>query len=418
MTTAENDHDTGRGMQQSAGARWSGGSVATRTPVARASRMRVENLAAVLRRVHHSGSISRSQLTRTTGLNRSTIATLVSELVQRRLVVEADPKAAGEVGRPSPVVAPDPRTVAAVVYPELDAVTVGLVQLGGTVLLHRRQTFGSPPTPGLAVATAAAIIRSMSDGLGPDHRLVGVGIAVPGMVESAAGIVRIAPHLGWYDEPIAEMLSRATGLDVHAANDASLGANAERIFGAGRGIDDLVYLNGGVSGIGGGIIAGGMPLRGHGGFAGEIGHTLVTTSDERDPSGARGSLELTVNRRALVHRLGLDSPGADRLEAALIGSDDPLVLAEVRRQLDHLAIAIGNVADILNPELVVLGGFLASLDAASPGTLERLVADRAPAASVSGLRIVRAELGSSLLMIGAAELAFGDLLADPTIIRP
>lgn len=397
---------------------WAPSSSAVAPRVSRATRIRSDNLAAVLELVHHSGGVSRSRLTRLTGLNRSTISALVADLVTRRLVIETDPDAAGDVGRPSPIVRPDPRTVAVAVNPELDSLSVALVSLGGTVLSRHRHAFTTPPTPEMAVETAARECGRLISEAGSDHQVIGVGVAVPGLVSSTDGIVRVAPHLRWFDEPIAEMLSAALDLPVRADNDASLGANAERIFGAGQGVSDLIYLNGGESGIGGGIISGGRPLRGRSGFAGEIGHTAVSPSVDRDPSGTPGSLEVGVNRSALSTRLGRTGLDADELQLALVTSTDPVVRHEVESQLRYLAIAIANAVNLLNPELVVLGGFLASLDAAAPGMLRALVLERALPASAEGLEIVPARLGSSLLMIGAAELAFSELLADPTIAEP
>jgi predicted NBD/HSP70 family sugar kinase len=120
-----------------------------------------------------------------------------------------------------------------------------------------------------------------------------------------------------------------------------------------------------------------------------------------------------VNRAALLRAVGLSSADPDELENALLSADSAEVLAEVQRQLGFLGLALRNAIDILNPELIVLGGFLGSLLAVDPGFLESAVAGQALAAPYASVRIVRAQLGSDILMIGAAELAFARLLADP-----
>ncbi|MEY2847431.1 MAG: hypothetical protein RI885_96 [Actinomycetota bacterium] len=376
--------------------------------------LRRHNLATVLERVHHSGGVSRSRLTGATGLNRSTIAALVTELVVRGLVEEVDPVTTNQVGRPSPIVRPDPRTVVIAVNPEVDAISVAVVGLGGVVRERVRRPMDAAPD----VAQAVAVITQTVDELAGRHPApLGMGIAVPGLVRAADGLVRLAPHLGWRDEPLAARLSRATGLPVAAANDAGLGAAAEHVFGAGRGLTDFVYLNGGASGIGGGIIAGGVPLRGAGGYAGEFGHTLVTARGDRDRAGAPGSVELELTRATLLRALGLDDADADGLERALVASESADVAAEVDRQLAFLGVVLRNAVDILNPQRIVLGGFLASLDAAVPGRLDALLREQALAVSLDEVRVVRAELGSDILLIGAAELAFAGLLADPASVR-
>jgi predicted NBD/HSP70 family sugar kinase len=375
--------------------------------------VRRHNLSVILRLVHRSGAASRSQLTRVTGLNRSTIAALVAELVERGLVVEGEPSATNQVGRPSPMVSVSERVVALAVNPEIDAVTIGIVGLDGQV--HRRVRYPTDQSPSVheAVNIAAAVIDGMRGELSAKFQVVGIGVAVPGLVRAHDGLVRHAPHLGWVDEPLAEMLEAATGFPVLAANDASLGAMAERFFGAGKGITDLIYLNGGASGIGGGMIVGGVPAGGVAGYAGEFGHTRVSGSDRVDSAGIRGTLEAEVTRRELLEALGLAAADADELEQALLASTAPHVRAEVNRQIDHLAVALAGAINILNPQLVVLGGFLAALLAVDPDRLRSGVAELSLGSAFGSVRLSAAELGSNLLMIGAAELAFEGLLDDP-----
>jgi predicted NBD/HSP70 family sugar kinase len=381
--------------------------------------VRQHNLSTVLGMVHRAGAVSRSDLTRRTGLNRSTIAALVAGLVELGLVNESEPDANNRVGRPSPVVTASGRVCAISINPEIDAVTVGVVGLDGTVHHQVRHPTESVPTVADAVAIGRSLIASLRQGLDDRYRVVGIGAAIPGLVRVSDGVVRLAPHLDWRDEPFAELLAAATGLPVAAGNDANLGANAERVFGAGRGYADLVYLNGGASGIGAGVIVDGKPLTGRSGYAGELGHTLVNSVGIRCHCGSIGCLETEVSQSALLRVLGLRGAGPDELHQALAAaSADEPVRAEVERQLGYLAVAVRNAANVLNPELIVLGGFLGSLIAFAPGRLEALVSSHGLGATAESLVIARAELGSALMTIGAAELAFTGLLSDPASIAP
>lgn len=377
----------------------------------RADGGRRRNLSAVLRLLHEGRAATRAELTRETGLNRSTVAALVAELEDLALVVEGEPLAARRVGRPSPEVRPHPDVVAIAVNPELDAVTVGAVGLGARVEARVRREVDRAVTPD----EVAGIVSSILPELGlADRRVVGVGVAVPGLVRGDDGTVRWAPHLGWTDAALAPLLEHRLRLPVVVGNDASLGALAEHLFGAGRGADDVVYLNGGASGIGGGVIAGGRALRGTGGYAGEFGHNrpgLASTTDRRTREGV---LEDEVNRALLLEAVGLTAADEPELEAALLGSEDPAVRDELARQRRVLAAALCNAVNVLNPELVVLGGFLATVLASDPRELGALVAENCVAAAGEGLRIRPAELGRDRLLIGAAELALAPLLADPT----
>ncbi len=375
--------------------------------------IRRHNLGVILRSVHRTGPASRAQLTRLTGLNRSTIGALVAELKERTLILERDPDPTNLAGRPSPVVVANPHVAAFAVNPEIDAITVGLVGLDGAVHRRIRYPTAQSPTVAEAVAIAAGIIADLRAEAQIDYHFIGIGVAVPGLVRVSDGLVRDAPHLGWVDAPLAELLAAETGLSVRAANDASLGVTAERYFGAGRGVNDLVYLNGGASGIGGGIVLGGMPIRGVAGFAGEFGHIRVSGAKQMDSAGLPGTLEAEVRRSALLTVLELERADADELEQALRFSTSAAVRAEVNRQLDALAVALAGAVNLLNPALIVLGGFLAALHGVDPERLRAGVARLSLAAPNATVQVCAAALGSDLLMIGAAELAFESLLDDP-----
>jgi predicted NBD/HSP70 family sugar kinase len=381
--------------------------------------VRRHNLATVLRLVHENGAPSRAWLTRQTGLNRSTIAALVAELAQRELVVESEPDQTNQVGRPSPVIRPSERTVAITVHPELDAVDIGLVALGGRVLRRVHFETAGIPTAAETVDIVTSVLAGMKSEL-DGYRTVGIGIAVPGLVRDRDGVVSVAPHLGWNDEPLAALLEASTGYPVASANDANAGAIAESIFGAGKGISELIYLNGGASGIGGGVISRGELLRGTAGFAGEIGHTLVNSAGIECHCGAWGCLETEVSREALLEALGLPTGDAERLDDVLLAAFAPGATPQVRltelveRQLGFLGVALGNTANVFNPRMIVLGGFLGALYGAAPGILDAAFRRRTMAAVHDGIVITRAGLGSNILLIGAAELAFAELLRNPT----
>ncbi len=371
------------------------------------------NLSLILSLVHHRGSLTRAELARVTGLNRSTVATLTSQLSELELLYETAPGASNNVGRPSPQVHANSATAALAVNPEIDAITIGLVGLGGRVIKRIRYPTEHVPSAQEVANISAAVIEGMRSELDASYRIVGVGVAVPGLVRAGDGLVKYAPHLGWNDEPIAEMMAAVTGYPIWASNDASLGAGGEIIFGAGQGSMDLLYVNGGSSGIGGGAVTGGVLLTGIDGYAGEIGHTLVNSAGGRCHCGATGCLETEVSRRRLLDVVGLAGGDADELERALAASADPAVPREIERQLGYLAIALRNAVNVLNPERVVLGGFLATLHSLAPGRLGAQVAADALDGPAQAVEIVPARLGSNLLMIGAAELAFSGVLSDP-----
>lgn len=369
--------------------------------------LRRHNLSAILTLLHHGGSQARSALTAQTGLNRSTVGALVAELGERGLAYETEPDPTNQVGRPSPTVNPDGRNVAIAINPEVDAVTIGVVALGGRVVRTIRHETDHVLAAQEAVQICARIIGDIEGEFTRAGRVVGVGVAVPGLVRAKDGLVRLAPHLEWVDEPVGTMLAAATGYEVSVGNDASLATLVEHIYGAGRGLRDLVYFNGGPSGIGGGVIANGALLEGASGYAGELGHIRS--------GGTERSLESRVQRADLLAAVGRATATPDELDALVMADTGRRVAAVVRNQLEHLGTAIGDAVNILNPQRVVLGGFLATLLRKDPEYLQARVAAQTLHAPYEDVEIVTADLGSDLLMIGAGELTFGALLADPAI---
>ena len=380
--------------------------------------VRQRNLARVLRLVHLEGPLPRATLTETTGLNRSTIADLVGELSSQGLVQERAPDPSRRVGRPSPLVSAAADVVAIAVNPEVDAVTIAAVGLDRSISLRARVEVDRLITPADATAIVAAQLAAWKNGGLAAARIVGVGLAVPGLVRSADGLVRNAPHLRWIDEPLRDMVADVTATPTVVGNDAMLGAIAEHLFGAARGVDDVVYLNGGASGIGGGLIIGGVPVPGAGGYAGEFGQNrpgIATASDRRAGDGV---LEDEVSRARLLAAVELMTADEPTLAEALRSSRSVTVTEEIARQRRILATALANAVNVLNPSVVVLGGFLAILAEQDLHGLVEAVAVQAMPASMEGLSIRTAVLAEDRLLIGAAELAFADLLRDPAASAP
>jgi predicted NBD/HSP70 family sugar kinase len=375
--------------------------------------IRRNNLSLILGLLHREGPLSRAHLTKRTGLNRSTISALVAELGDLGLAYETESPAIGRVGRPSPLVHPNEKIAALAINPDVDAVTVGLVGLGGRV--HRRIRYEAATQPSVAetVNISRAIIEGMQADLEAMERITGVGVAVPGLVRSCDGQVLLAPHLQWADEPLSASLEQALGRPVRAGNDATLGSLAESIYGAAVGYSDVVYLNGSASGTGGGVISGARPLRGSAGFAGELGHTLVRTDGEKCHCGRSGCLDAEVRLERLLVPLGLVRADQAELERAIAERPSRELQEEVERQIDLLAVALTNFVNIFNPEIIVLGGFLGSIFDLNPERLVSAVAKETIGGLGADVKIKRAVLGSELLLVGAAELAFAQLLSDP-----
>lgn len=378
------------------------------------------NLSIVLRMLHFSGSVSRSQLASVSGLNRSTISDLVTELTDLGLATETDGVSKSSGGRPSHVVSASDNVVAFAVNPDIDATTIGVVTLGGRVLQKKRIFTRLQPSADQAIEIAAAAIQEMRAGFSSEVMIAGIGVAIPGQVRLADGVVRHAPHLNWVEAPFGSKLAQLTGLPVFLDNDASLGCMAEYNFGAARGFNDVVYVFAGSGGIGGGAIVNGRQLRGAAGYAGELGHVRIADNKSSDYSGLAGTIESLVKRDDLLEVFMLDIATDDELAGEIYAVRQAQTNRAkqasklLSRQIEALALGIASFVNIFNPQIVVLAGFLASLFDHDKERVIRILKEHALDASSESVIIRNGELGSDLLMVGAAELPFAKLLERPS----
>jgi len=363
------------------------------------SAVRQHNLATLLERLHRRGPASRSELGAGTGISRSTVADLVQELVARGLASEEGNAARSGPGRPSPVVSVRPEG-AVVLAAELgvDSITVAAVGLGGTLLGEAQEDVGrARRTPEATLAQVARALRSLAEQVA-HGTVAGVGVAVPGLVRRSDGFVHLAPNLGWRDGAVGALLADQMGqptTPVLVANEADLGALGEHRRGAGQGHDNLVFVSGGV-GIGAGLILGGRPMLGSAGYAGEAGHMLVNPSGRPCSCGKVGCWETEAGEATLLGGAG--------------GAVDP---AAAR----WIGVGIGNLVNLLNPDVVVLGGCYGPVFDQLVPHVTQGVASRALGQSRAVAQIVPSALGPAAQLHGAAELCLAETLANPTLRR-
>jgi predicted NBD/HSP70 family sugar kinase len=402
------------------------------TVLARGSRgtrsedVRRGNLSTLLTYVHVHGATPRSTLTSALGLNRSTIGGLTGELVAAGLVCEepgrsypTDDGTARSGGRPSYVVTPETERVQVLaVDVGVTHLTVARIGLGGVVLARRDRVYRrGTRRPGDVTTAIAKIGTELISEVSGDAVVLGVGVAVPGMVRRGDGLVRQAPNLGWRDAPIGAVLAEKLGLHVSVGNDADLGIRAEHVRGAAAGVLDAIYLSG-HSGVGAGIIGSGTPLSGRTGYAGEVGHTVVNPGGLPCHCGSRGCWETECGEERLFELAGRPAggglTGVQEVVAAAAAGD-----RVARAALEHVAVWLGrgtaNIVNALNPEVVILGGALEEVFMAAADTVRAEFELSALAAPLDQVCIVTPHLGRDSTLVGASELAFDALLSDPLL---
>ncbi|WP_336922924.1 ROK family transcriptional regulator [Aquipuribacter sp. SD81] len=413
--------------------------MSTRSTAAPADQLTVRrsNLSLVLTHLRDAGPRSRARVAADTGLNKATVSSLVAELIERGLVREGDVQRIGSVGRPGLMVELAASTVVGVgLEVNADFVDVTALDLTHGVVLSERtaadmRALGEQGGIGLLTDC----LRSALDALvAAGCTVVGITVAVPALVDSRLGRIAIAPNLGWSDCPIGPLLTEATRghpafgaaaeVPVMVDNDANLGAIAEHAVGVGRDVDDLVYLAGEV-GVGCGVVVDGELVRGATGFTGEIGHAPLNPRLDRCGCGRVGCWETQVGLGVL-------------LTGCAHGPDDVLLdpetdidgrLAVVRQRaaaedertcatLERVGIALGLGASVLvnivNPRVLVLGGYFALLAPLLRGYVVDTLLERVVAPDGGGVDVRASTFGFAAASRGGAVVALQEVFADPT----
>jgi predicted NBD/HSP70 family sugar kinase len=376
--------------------------------------LRSRNRLRVLETVQQRGAISRVDITRATGLSRTTVSSLVAELLSDGVLSELTERAEPLVpspggGRPATLLGLNPDGGGVLgVHLGHDGVRVVLADLSGAVLGERQREIDVDhlPADSLAYVADAALELVAASGQATD-RIIGMGVAVSAPVQLVSRTLRTPSMLrDWTDTDIAAQLRERVGVPVHVGNDANLGAMAEWTFGVGRGADDLIYLM--LSdGVGAGLVLGGRPYEGAAGAAGELGHVTVVDGGYVCRCGNRGCLETVVGTHALVgavsHSRGPDTTLADVVELAVAG--DPgcrRVVVDAGRTIGR---ALSGICAMLDPKLVIVGGKIAAVGAPLLEGVREVLSRRLPPAISQGVVVTAGRLGDRAEVLGAVALA-------------
>jgi predicted NBD/HSP70 family sugar kinase len=379
-------------------------------------RLRAANQRTVIGLLAGEGPMSRADLVRASGLSRTTVSSLVAELIRTGQVAETDDRARphkGGSGRP-PVLVRLSAPSGGVVGVDIGHghVRVAVADRTGAVLAEDHALVDVDAHGAEVLDRAAAMVRSVAaQGDLRVDELQAAGMCVPAPVDRRSSRIRTGIMPGWQGLLPGQELERRIGIPVHADNDANLGALAELHHGIARGHHDVVYLKI-ASGVGAGIVLGGRLHRGASGIAGEIGHVQVGEDGHVCRCGNRGCVETMVSASRLLDLLqpAYDGPLTVEEMLRLDAAGD----AGVRRVLSDAGRTVGRaVADLansLNPELVVVGGTLGR----SPSLVDGLRAsiDRyAQPDTAAALEVAPGALGDRSEVVGAVALAIARVAA-------
>jgi len=318
--------------------------------------VRRRNTALVLRLLRDEGALSRAELARRSGLVKATIGAIVGQLEDAGAVT-AGTSAPGGRGRPSvPLALAGGSHAGLGVEVNVDYLAATAVDLAGRELSFVELPLGAgaPHLDELLRLVRSEVDRLVSEGV----TLLGLTVAVPGLIDRHRGVVVDAPNLGWSDVALGDAVRPLlpAGVPVAVDNDANCAARAEGMRGVAVGVDDFVYLTGTV-GLGAGIVSAGRVLRGSRGLAGEVGHLRVGDGRHRCACGRTGCWEALVGQRAMAASTGVPvETGEDPVAYAERLAGIPAAGRDLRRTGIALGRGVAQLAVTLDPRMVVLGG--------------------------------------------------------------
>jgi predicted NBD/HSP70 family sugar kinase len=376
--------------------------------------LRERNRSDVIDVLRRARVASRADIARLTGLSRTTVSSLVTELQDSGLVTEAEVEVAGGAatpGRPGVLLALEPAAGTAVgVDFGHSHLRVAIADLSSRVLAERLRAHDVDRDAGAGLDAAAELIDEVLEESGISRdRVLAVGMGLPGPVDRHTGTVGSSVILpGWAGLRPASELEQRIGLPIKVDNDANLGALGELSSGAAVGAQDLVYVKI-ASGIGSALVLGGRVHHGASGIAGELGHVIVDPQGHVCRCGNRGCLETLAAGPALLDLLrhshgDLDTAGLlDLVADGDVGSRR--VITDAGRSVGRV---LADVVNLVNPELIVIGGELGVAgDALIEGVTESIRRYALPAAS-EAVRVRAAVLGDRAEVLGALALVIND----------
>jgi len=355
----------------------------------------------VLAELRRSGALSRAELCRRTGLPKTTMFGVVAELLERGAMIEqeaAGPTGRGR-GRPAALVALNP---SAGLYVGVDVgrrrVRLVIANASHEVVATGLADIAEDAGPEVRAATVVTLVREVArdGGIGLSG-LTAVGIGVVGVLGGAASSTPV--------EAMRRSVGEELGVAVSVGNNSRMAALAEATWGAGRQVDDLVYVRWS-TGIGGGFVVGGRAVAGARGGAGEIGHVSVDPNGAPCHCGGRGCLEGLVGGAALLEACAARGLELADLDALVTAAQDlsPVACRVVDAAAARLGRMLAGVVVQLDPQRIVVGGELAQLGSLVLDPVRDAIGRLALPLVARPLDVVQADLGVNAAALGALAL--------------
>ena len=384
--------------------------------------MKEINQSIVLNIIRNYGPISRADIAKKTKLSSTTVSTLADDLIKQEYL-EKIGEGESSGGR-RPILLKFNPASHFVIGVELEgrSIAVAVTDLRVNVINKLTKEIKNSDES-LVIDEIINLVQQVIEKSGVKfEKIVGMGVGATGLIDTERGIIRQAVNLNWKDVPLKDLIkNKFDEIPIYVDNIANVSALGEKWTGAGKEAKNLIYIRIG-TGIGGGIVLNGTIYEGSNGNAGEIGHMTIEPNGPRCKCGNRGCLEVlasgsAIAKRAITEILGerdtlirkLTNGSVEEITAKVVAEaakdGDKLALEIWEETGEYLGIALANLINIYNPEIVIIGGGVAQAGKLLFEPIRRTVRKRALPGPAKLAKIVSSQLGENVSTIGAAALA-------------
>ncbi len=401
--------------------------------------MREFNRLLVLNSVREQGPLARVQISRVTGLSRTTVSSLIDTLLLEGLVREGEFLDANSMGGRRAMLVRFNADAGRVLGIDVGRthLTLLMTNLAAEVIAQRTCPFAMERGPAFCLPQLFQEVRAFVESMNISWKhILGIGLGIPGPLDPQLHTLSDPPGMpAWDGVNIWQAFQQEFDIPLYVDNDANLAALGESRYGSGVGSTDLAYLKVG-TGIGAGLLLGGRVYRGHGGSAGELGHVTIDENGPLCHCGNRGCLETFAGAQAIIHdaRLGLslawlrtlqevseqaspvlarrsDATIKDVIEAAQYG--DQASCAALAHAGERIGVALAGLVNLLNPSTIVVGGGVSRAEELFFQPLRRAVSSRSLPAAWKETRILASQLNSTAVALGAVSLVITTAFSMP-----
>ncbi len=388
------------------------------------------NLSIILNALRDHPPLSRAALAVATGLNKTTVSSLVQQLIDAGFVGETG-VGKNITGRPGILLQLNPQA-GGIIGAELgvDFISVVLTDFAARVIWrHQERTDRREHQETILRRAMANIQGAVEQARSHSLSILGMALGVPGLVDGESGMLLYAPNLHWENVPLRQMLRTRFNFPVFVDNEASIAAFGETYFGVARGLRNVLYVSAGV-GIGGGLVLDGRLYPGGAGFAGEVGHMTLEPDGLLCECGNRGCWETLASQSAVFRRIHEAVAAGEMSSLARFknGKREHLTIPIVVRAAEdgdlvarraltdtarYLGIGLANLVNAFNPEMIVFGGILSLAKEYIIPVIQQTISERALRWASRSTQIVIAAYGSDACVMGAVAMVYDEMLRQP-----